>query len=291
MKTLKLIRQNIYYNLKILAELKNLRKFRVNQNQQFMRIPALAGALLAASALLAQTTPQKNLYGVAIVKPKEGQSLAFESAWAAHLKKFHEGKSARAVYEIVSGDHTGELQLVEGPIGYADMDVEMPNSKAHDMDFQSTIASKLAWEKEGYTYRYIDSLSSTGDPITDKGLQSIYHIKPDKLQAFLKETRRSVMVNQKINSPSQSAAYLLVFAGSEPQLVLRRPLKNGFKELDPGFFPSMTETFKKAYIEAYGQADWDRRSAPEYLYTMVNSYEQFLVKFRKDLSTAVTPTK
>lgn len=269
----------------------NLRKFSINQNQQHMRILLLAGVVLATTPLFAQTTSPKILFGAAVVKPKEGQKLAFESAWTAHLKKFHDGKSSRAVFEIYSGDHTGELQLVEGPMGYADLDVDMPNTKAHDMDFESTVASKLAWEKEGYTYKFIDSLSGTSDFITDKGIQTTYHIKPDKLEAFLKEVRRSVVINQKINSPVQYASYLEMFAGSEPELVIRRPLKNGFKELEPGFFPPTTEAFKKAYIEAYGQADYDLRSSPGGIYTMINSYEQFLVKFRKDLSTAAAPTK
>lgn len=256
-----------------------------------MRILTLTGALLVASSLFAQSNQQKNLFGVAVVKPKDGQGLAFESAWVTHLKKFHNGKSAREVYEIVSGDHTGELQLVEGPLDYADMDVEMPNSKAHDQDFASTVSSKLAMDKEGYMYKYIDTLSSTADPIVDKGIQTTYHIKPDKMQEFLREVRRTILINKKINSPYQYASYLQQWAGSEPVLVVRRPLKNGFKELDPAFFPSTTDAFKKAYIEAYGQSDWDKRSAPDGIYTMINSYEQFLVKYRKDLSTPEAQTK
>ena len=51
------------------------------------------------------------LVGVTLVKPKMGQENAFEDAWKAHLKKFHQADTSnrRGVFEITSGPRGGWL--------------------------------------------------------------------------------------------------------------------------------------------------------------------------------------
>jgi hypothetical protein len=78
-----------------------------------------------------------------------------------------------------------------------------------------------------------------------------------------------------------------MLAGSKQQLVIRRVLKDGFKELETNYFPSTTEAFKAAYIKQYGQADWDKyRELPITIYNYIDGMETFLVKERKDLSSS-----
>jgi hypothetical protein len=83
--------------------------------------------------------------------------------------------------------------LVEGPSAFADMDKEMPNVKVHDQDFFSTVSSKLDVDREGYTYKWVDTLSYNYKGVTGpKFAQTNYYIKPGMMPDFLKEIRSSI---------------------------------------------------------------------------------------------------
>lgn len=71
---------------------------------------------------------------------------AFETAWKAHVAKFHNGDDKRIVFEILSGDMAGYYAFVEGPMSLADMDVEKPGQADHDMDYEKTVSITLAEE-------------------------------------------------------------------------------------------------------------------------------------------------
>ncbi|MDB5192400.1 MAG: hypothetical protein JWQ96_1963 [Segetibacter sp.] len=247
-----------------------------------MRKIFVIAILLYSTSVFSQ---QKNLYGVGLVTPGTGQLHLFETSWKAHIAKFHNGESKRQVFEIITGDHAGTFQLVEGPFAFADMDKEKANAKVHDADILSTISNKLAVDMQGYTFRHLDTLSYNKGPQADKYVQTNYHIKPGKLQDFLRETKRGVMINEQIKSPASYNYYLLMFAGSKQMVVLRRALKDGFKELETGYLPSTTEAFKSAYIKEFGQAEYDKRTAPGAIYEYVDGFETFLLKSRKDLSS------
>lgn len=231
----------------------------------------------------------KNLYSVGLMQPKIGQTQAFETAWKAHLTKYHNGESKRQVFEIVSGDNAGYYQLVEGPIGFADMDMETPDSKAHDLDISSTISAKIAVEKLGNTYRWLDTLSYNYKDVTaPKYIQTNYYVKPGKMPEFMNEVRRSVIINEEIKNPSSNTSYELTYAGSKPVLVIRTALKDGFKQLEPGYLPSTTAAFKAAYINKFGQAEWDKmRASTTSIYNLINGMETMLVKHRPDLSSVI----
>ncbi|WP_411274425.1 hypothetical protein [Daejeonella sp.] len=231
----------------------------------------------------------KTLYSVGMMQPKIGQTLAFESAWKTHLTKFHNGESKRQVYEIISGDNAGCYQLVEGPIGFADMDMESPDEKTHNLDIYTTISPKIAMEKLGNTYRWIDTLSRNYSDLTaSKFMQTNYYVKPGMMPDLMKEIRRGVIINDEIKNPAISRAYVLTNAGSKPVLVIRTALKEGFKQLEPGYLPSTTAAFKTAYINKYGQAEWDKmRGSTTAVYNHVNETETMLVKHRPDLSSPI----
>ncbi|MHB1179850.1 MAG: hypothetical protein ACYCZO_16160 [Daejeonella sp.] len=231
----------------------------------------------------------KSLYSVGLMQPKIGQTQAFESAWKAHLTKYHNGESKRQVFEIVSGDYAGFYQLAQGPLGYADMDIDMPDAKAHDLDISSSISPKIAVEKLGNTYRWLDTLSYNYKDVTaSKYIQTNYYVKPGKMPEFMNEVRRSVIINEEIKNPSSNAAYVLTYAGSKPVLVIRTALKDGFKQLEPGYSPSTTAAFKAAYINKYGQSEWDNmRASSTAIYNYINEFETMLVKHRPDLSSVI----
>lgn len=226
----------------------------------------------------------KTLYSVEMVTPKMGKTASFEAKWKEHLAKFHGKSNSRAVYEILSGDNAGSYLLIDGPSSYADLDVEKPTAKAHDMDYDNNVNPTLEKIGGSYTYRWADTLSYNGDVKADKFVTTIYHCKSGKAADLTAEIKRSIKVNTIIKSPATNNAYVRLWSGSKPEIVIMTNLKDGFKQLDNNFMASTADAFKAAYIKEFGQSLWDRRLIllPE----ITDSYDVYISKFRKDLSTA-----
>ena len=227
-----------------------------------------------------------SLVNVLLVEPKIGQGPNFEAAWTAHLKKFHQDDTTnrRGVFEIISGPHTGCYYITDGNLSWADMDTDRPTDKQHDADYASTISPMIASESGDMIYRWADSLSYNSQVQAGKFLLTVYHIKTGKQDDVTDEIKRAIAVNKKINSPLSYNAYVRTFAGSKPEIVMIRNLKDGFKELDDNYHKGLSDQFKAAYIEMFGQAQWDKRMHA--LADLTDLTEQEMIKYRTDLSSA-----
>jgi len=226
-----------------------------------------------------------SLVGVLMVTPKIGQGPSFESAWVTHLKKFHQNDTTnrRGVFEITSGPHSGSYYLTNGNMSWADLDVERSNDKEHDMDFASTVSSNLQSQSGEMIYRWADSLSYNGNVQATKFLLTVYHIKTGKQDAVTDEIKRSIAVDKKINSPVSFNGYILTLSGSTPEVVIIRNLKDGFKELDQDYHKGLNDQFKAAYVEMFGQAQWDKRMNA--IADLTDLTESQMIKYRSDLSS------
>ena len=227
----------------------------------------------------------RSLVGVLIVKPKMGQQAAFEAAWKAHLKKFHQADTTnrRGVFEITSGVRDGSYYLTSSGMAWADLDIERPSNKAHDMDYATTITSTLESGGGNEIFRWADTLSYRPDVQATKFLLTSYHIKTGKQNDVIDEIKRAIAVNQKINSPASYDGYIQQLPGSKPVVVLVRHLKDGFKELDPDYVKGLNDRFKAAYLEMYGQATWDKRMNA--VADLTDLVEVEMIKYRADLSS------
>lgn len=225
------------------------------------------------------------LYSASMITPKMGKTADFETKWKAHLAKFHGQDNSRMVYEILSGDNAGSYLLTQGPTSFADMDKERANNKAHDLDYDNNVPPALEKSSGDYTYRWADTLSYNGKMNTDKFITTVYHLKAGKGPDLTAEIKRSINVNTIIKSPSSYNTYIKLWAGSKPEIVTVTNLKDGFKQLDNNFTPSMSNTFKDAYIKEYGQEMWDKRL--KLLTEITESFDVYISKFRKDLSTTM----
>ena len=228
----------------------------------------------------------RSLVGVSLVKPKMGQEAAFEAAWKAHLKKFHQADTTnrRGVYEITSGVRDGSYYLTSSGMSWADLDVERSNNKAHDMDYATTITSTLASAGGNEIFRWADTLSYRPDVQATKFLLTSYHIKTGKQNDVTDEIKRAIAVNKKINSPLSYDGYIQQLSGSKPVVVIIRHLKDGFKELDPDYDKGLNDKFRAAYLEMYGQPAWDKRMTS--IADLTDLVEVEMVKYRADLSSA-----
>ena len=236
----------------------------------------------------------KTLYSIASVKPKAGMKMAFEAAWKTHLDKYHVKEEDRqAVYEITTGVHAGTYMIVTGPMSYADMDIEKANRKEHGADLQSTISGLLESNVQSW-YRWDDTASYHGDVVASKFNVQVTHIKWGMQIATIREAKRGSLLNRKLNPNDRFSfnVYVQQFSGSDPVIVNVRNLKDGFKEMENGYYgpnpmANQPDAFKNAYIAQYGQADWDARQKLVMDNANVASREVYLMVLRKDLSTPV----
>lgn len=240
-------------------------------------------AMLACITMLA-AGQGKTLYHLTIANPKLGSTNAFETAWKAHVQKYHKGDNKRTVHEILSGDHAGKFQLISGPSAFADMDTERPTDMAHDQDYDKTVVPAVQAMSGSYVYRHADTLSYNGDVTAEKFFTTIYNVRRGKFNDFTAEIKRAVATNKAINSPNSYNTYVKLWTGTSPQIVIVSNLKNGFKQMDAGFAPSTSAAFKEQYIKIFGQEQWDKRMTA--VMDFVESSEVFISKLRKDLSSA-----
>ncbi len=251
--------------------------------------------LCIAAAFLA-SGQGKTLYKVNFVKPKAGMRSTFETNWKAHLAKFHKTDDKRTVYEVMSGPNSGTYHIVEGPISYADMDVERPNGKEHGMDLEKTFSPYLEPNSMNATYRHDDTASFNGGVKAEKFLVTVTHVKLGMISETIRESRRGSLINAKLNKANNIPlrfsvnVYTQIWSGSNPVRVSIRGLKDGFKELEADYYgpnpmANQPNAFRDAYIKDYGYDAWDARAKVMDNNANVESREVFIMKLRKDLSS------
>ncbi len=247
---------------------------------------------LFISAAIYADSQGKTLYTVNFVKPKSGMRSAFEASWKTHLAKYHKTEDKRNVYEITSGPRSGTYLIVEGPIAYADMDVDRPTDKEHGLDLEKNFSPKLDDNSTEATYRRDDTASFNPNVDAEKFFVQVTHIKFGMQNETLRESKRSSLITAKINpkSPFSSNVYVQIMSGSDPVMVSVRNLKDGYKELENNYYgpnplANQPNAFKDAYIKDYGQDAWDARQKLLDNNANIASREVYLMKLRKDLSS------
>ncbi len=223
------------------------------------------------------------LYRVNVVKPKLAMRSAFEASWITHLNQFHNTTDKRNVYEVVSGPELGSFVIVEGPFSYADMDKTSPTAKEHLLDLEKNYFPKLENTNGSFMVSWVDSLSFNGNSTAEKFLITTTVVKDGKLAGYLIELRRNVLIYTKTNQPFSLNILIKQQAGSNPTIVSIRNLKDGFKEMESGYFKLAPYWLRDAYIAEYGQLAWDNRL--KLLVDDVVSREQHFEKIRPDLSS------
>lgn len=243
--------------------------------------------MLLSVLTVAAYSQNTNLSTVNTVRPKKGQKMAFEASWKQHLAKFHKADNKQAVYEILSGTHSGSFHLVNGQRSYADLDKDRADANAHNLDLDKTFFPLLEEQSMNATYRFMDSLSFRTDVQAEKFVVTVRHIKPSLEGDYRKELAKGAKVLDKASGKFFENLSFAVFEqlwdGSDPVVVNIRNLKDGFQSLDMEFYGPIGDSFKDAYIKAHGTADWDKRV--KLLEEAVVSNEQYIMKLRKDLSS------
>lgn len=246
-------------------------------------------SILLIGATLISYGQGKTLYEVNMVKPKPGMISTFESKWKTHANTFHKSDNKRMVYEITTGPYAGYFQIVEGPMSYADMDMEKSTDKAHILDLEKNYFPYLDEKRMHGIYRFDDTASYNPSVVADKYIVTVTHVKFGQMPGTLRESKRTALMQPKLPIPYKGSinTYVQILSGSDPVMVTVRNLKDGYKELETNYYGAAnpTNAMKDAYIKDYGQEAWDARSKLLEDNANVASREVYLMKLRKDLSS------
>ncbi len=242
-----------------------------------MRKTILLGLLMAAGYF--GFSQEKTLVHSLLLKPKTGMKLQFENSMKVHNQKFHAADNKVYVFEIISGEKMGYFQVAWPPTSWAEMDNMKPNP-LHEQDVQTTITSKVE-ENDGMMFsRRVDSVShGDNDWTIPKTQVTIWHIKRGKIQEWLAWIKKIKIALDNTNDPRNATIYTKLMAGTDPQVILVSRYKNGWKEMEPGYYTPL----KDIYTKAYSAAEWD-----EYMKAyddLVESAETYLRVYRPDLSS------
>lgn len=222
-----------------------------------------------------QSSPSK-VTNATRVFPKSGKTLAFEKALATHVAKFHQTKWKWKVFSIQSGPDAGGYQINEGPASWDEFDNRGDLGAEHMQDWEMNVASLLQDNQKRTFAVYREDLSSIAlTNYTDKIAISHLTYNPGyvvEMEGLLKQLKPLWETTQR------SVAVYEMSSSGEPGYVIVTRYKDGLKERDPGYKPSMKDAFEKN-IPGSAQAFQDGMKK-----ALKNSWSEILV-LRANLSS------
>lgn len=194
---------------------------------------------------------EKNVANVTRIFPKGDKVEAFEKALTAHAQKYHTGTWKWRVFTIESGPDAGGYHIAEGPMSWDDVDTRGDLGKAHQADWNMSIAPLLTDRSSSSYSIYRTDLSSVA--LTDYANKiAINHIYPkpgynDEIEDLFKKLKKTW------DASGQTIAVYEASSSGAPQYTLVTRYKQGLKERNPGFRKPM----KERYNQANGENSWD----------------------------------
>ncbi len=103
--------------------------------------------LLLASPWLVSAQDNPLIFESTVLTADPGKVLQFETAVAAHDKKYHaSGPHGVRVYEVISGKNAGKYEWVMGPGHWGDLDTRPDDADNHNLDWVSNVLPNLTPE-------------------------------------------------------------------------------------------------------------------------------------------------
>jgi hypothetical protein len=251
-----------------------------------MKKVLLLASLFMPLLLPAQNTPGKKDKSIIIfLQPLQGQSDNLEKGLAHHNQTFHNGKDPIDVYEVLTGDETGELAFVYRN-GYSWPDIESTtrsaNEKEHSTDWRENVAKYAASDTRDFYATSDDSYLPSDLSALNTDLTAIYSIGivPGKEKDFYAGIKKIKEMYQKNNSKDYFLVQSRIFGkGSQAMVII--PLANGWASFEPSPNDDWSKLFKKAFPNEDYQV-WSKKFD-----ATQQSFNSFVVKWRKDLSSSM----
>lgn len=242
-------------------------------------------ALLMPMLLNAQTdSGKKNKSIIIFLHPLQGQTDNFEKGLTHHNQTFHNGKDPIDVYQVLTGDQTGEYAFVYRN-NYTWADVETASKAAADKDhaadwdqnvakYSSTDASRNFYVNSNDSY-LPDDITQFNTNLSVIYMIDIFQGKEDDFYAGVKKIKEMYKKN---NSNNYFLIQTRVFGkGSQATVVI--PLSEGWTSLEPNPNNDWPKMFKKAFPNEDFKTWLKKFEATQ------QQSNSFVVKLREDLSS------
>ena len=220
---------------------------------------------------------QKTLVSTNRVFPKVDKVLEFEKALTTHAQQYHKGDWNWRVYEIQSGPDAGGYHIVEGPTNWTTMDGRGNLGTDHNNDWNKNVAVYLTDRGTNSYGEFVDSLSTVPmGNYSDKILLTHLYPKPGMVGQLIDMIKQ--MKKVWVAGNETVAVYSSIGSG-DPELVAVARLKDGLKELEPGFRKPVPVRFNMAN----GEGSWSKYLAN--FYSSVEKRWSELLFYRPELSS------
>ncbi len=242
-------------------------------------------ALIVPMLLSAQTkTGKKNKTTIIFLHPLQGERENFEKGLAQHDKDFHKGDAAVDIYEVITGNRTGEYHFVyRNPSSWADVETSFSatNGKDHTSDWSQNVAKYITTASPRFFYEVSDDSylpANLSEMHTD--LMGVYFIdiNPGMEEEFYARIKKIKEMNKKGNSKNYYLLQTRVF-GKDSQVAVVFPWPKGWPSFEPDPNNDWPKLFKAAFPKEDFKAWMKKFNATQ------KSFESFVVKHRADLSS------
>ena len=199
----------------------------------------------------APAAPKKNTISTYRIFAKDGHTAALKAALAAHAQKFHTGSWKWRVSDVLSGPDSGSYQITEGPASWTENEDRGDLGADHMKDYETNLTPHIEKTTPTVYLTYQEELSTAA--VTNWSTKVIIthvYFKPGRGPATFAAIKTYKAAWEKLG---ENIVVWSAFASGEPQYVIGRRLKNGFKDLDDN-----GPTMRKVYDEVNGAGAYDR---------------------------------
>lgn len=242
-------------------------------------------AALLPMLLSAQTKPGKENKSIIIVlHPLQNETDNFEKGLAQHNREFHKGDAAIDIYQVLTGDRTGEFHFVyRNPSSWADVETAFNavNDKGHSADWQQNVGKYISTLSPRFFYEVSDDSYLPPSPSEmNTDLLGVYliDINPGMEEDFFASIKKIKQMYKKNNSKNYYLLQTLVF-GKGSQVAVVFPLPKGWVSFEPNPDEDWSKLFKAAFPKEDYKAWIKKFNATQ------KSFESFVVKHRADLGS------
>jgi hypothetical protein len=244
-----------------------------------LKLMSMALCFTASLAVAQAPQPAAKVCEIHTNKPKPGMTQQYEQARQKHMA-WHKSQNdtwSWAVWEITTGDHTGEYIVGSCDHEWKDFDGRDKFDAADSANANSTMGPYLAGETMSYYVLRSDISPATSAAAPPPYLQvTHFSVKPEGVPEFIEGVKKITAAVAKVtNPPARSNWYALANGGHGPEFVLVQERKSIGELQAPA--KSLDQIVQEAYgdqgaaiIAAVRKAEWG-------VYTE-------LLHFRADLS-------
>lgn len=219
----------------------------------------------------------KNVVNFFRIYAKPDKASELEKKLTEHAQKYHTGNWKWRVFEIQTGPDAGGLQVIEGPLSWDDFDGRGDLGAEHTAHWNNQILPLTTGTGIQAYAAFLEEFSTV--QLTDYSEKIlINHVYP-KPGMIMQVKEMLMKLKNAWKAGNESVAVYESIASGEPQISTVTRLKDGLKELAPGFRKSIQDR----YNETNAPATWND-FLKEYANAVDKRWSELLI-YRPEISS------